>query len=84
VINATTVAREKAAAVKCIITEYSDVFEIPIEELLPDEEFHSVAVDLIAPGGVALIGSGKQVVLQKCFKDAVPWILATLWRGSAA
>lgn len=64
----------------CQTHEFSDVFEIGREHL-PLEESHALAVDLVEPGHGALAGRWREVVTQQSFRDAVPWVLVTLWRG---
>ena len=66
----------------CDAEEFDQVFEIPIDKFPPDEH-HTLAVDLVAPGGSAAPGPWKEMVIQKSFQDAVPWILVTVWRGLA-
>jgi hypothetical protein len=66
--------------IPCRPTEFSDVFEIGREHFLP-REHHTLAVDLVEPGHHALAGPWREVVMQKWFRDTVPWILVTLWRG---
>jgi hypothetical protein len=58
------------------------MFEINREHL-PVEEHHALAVDLVEPGHDALAGPWREIVAQKWFRDALPWILVTLWRGFA-
>lgn len=67
-------------SVPCVPKDFADVFEIPHERLPPDEH-HTLAVDLVEPGKDALAGPWREVASQKCFQDALPWILVTLWRG---
>lgn len=64
----------------CTPEQFSDVCEIN-RKRLPVEEHHALAVDLVEPGYEALAGPWREVVVQKWFRDAVPWILVTLWRG---
>lgn len=64
----------------CSPGRFSEVFEIAREQL-PPEEHHTMSVDLVEPGYDALTGPWREVVVQKYFRDAVPWILVTLWRG---
>jgi hypothetical protein len=64
----------------CTPEQFSDVFEFNRKHL-PLEEHHVLAVDLVEPGHEALTGPWREVVVQKWFRDAVPWILVTLWRG---
>ncbi len=66
--------------VPCAPGDFSDVFEIAGEQL-PREEHHTLAVDLVEPGTGATAGPWREIVIQKSFRDALPWILVTLWRG---
>ena len=66
----------------CVTGEFNDVFEIPSEQF-PQGEHHTLVVDLVEPGKTPALGPWRDMVVQKSFQDAVPWILATLWRGMA-
>ncbi len=66
----------------CVVGEFNEVFEIPSNQF-PQAEHHTLVVDLVEPGNSAAAGPWKEIVLQKSFQDAVPWILITLWRGMA-
>jgi hypothetical protein len=66
--------------IACIAKKFNGVFEIPIDHS-PQDEHHTLVVDLIEPGIAAAPGPWREIVLQKAFQDAVPWILVTLWRG---
>lgn len=64
----------------CVADEFDQVFEIPSEKFPPGDH-HTLAVDLVEPEGRAAPGPWKEIVAQTSFRDAVPWILVTLWRG---
>ena len=64
----------------CVVGEFKDLFEIPSSQF-PQTEHHTLVVDMVEPGKSASAGPWKEIVLQKSFQDAVPWILVTLWRG---
>lgn len=64
----------------CRTDRFSEVFEIAGENF-PPEEHHTLVVDLVEPGHGALAGPWREVVAQRSFRDNVPWILVTLWRG---
>lgn len=61
-------------------SEFTNVFEIPIERLSLSEQY-TLALDILAPGAERLGGPWQEAVLEHSFKDGVPWIHATLWRG---
>jgi hypothetical protein len=63
----------------CNPPDHDDVFEIPLSELRPEKYRHTVTVDLVEPNHVADIVPEKAIVRQAVFKDAVPWIVATLF-----
>ncbi len=67
-------------SVLCAPEEFSEIFEISSAQL-PTEDHHTLAVDLIQPGYLAIPVLGKEILVQRCFQDASPWILVTLWRG---
>ena len=68
--------------IPCDAGKFNHVFEIPIEQF-PRGEHHTLSVDLVEPGKTAAPEPWKEIVVQKSFQDAAPWILATLWRGMA-
>jgi hypothetical protein len=70
---------------RCIAGRFDGVFEIPIEQF-PEQEHHTLAVDLVEYGkSTPYLGPWQHVIVQKSFQDLVPEIsiLATLWRGMA-
>lgn len=68
---------------RCVAAEFQDVCEILVGQL-PQEEHHTIAVDLVERGATRPAhGPWRQVITQKSFPDLVPQIsiLVTLWRG---
>src|SRR5262245_59348177 len=61
-------------------SRFTDVFEIGATAFSPTE-VRVIAVDLSEPGGSALLGPSTDVIAQHVFRDAIPWILVTVWRG---
>lgn len=59
---------------------FADVFRIPADALNPAEPY-TLAVDLLSPGASRLPGPWVAAVLEHSFRDAEPWIHATLWQG---
>jgi hypothetical protein len=59
---------------------FANVFEIPIDRLNPAEHY-TMALDLLSPGSGRLGGPWLEAVLEHSFREASPWIHATLWRG---
>jgi hypothetical protein len=55
------------------------VFEIPICDLSTDTYRTMISVDITEPNGQPTTTQGSTVVRQAVFKDAVPWILVTLF-----
>lgn len=76
------VGEEALHKTPCDAGKFDDVFEIPIEQFVPGEP-HTLVADIVEPGMVAAPGPWQHIVTQKTFKDAVPWILVTLWSGLA-
>jgi hypothetical protein len=69
--------KHRAINLSCQLSEYHDVFEIEANDLPQDGR---LAVDLAEPGSAAFVPfPGAEIVRQKSFEDAVPWILVTLW-----
>ncbi|MGH9785256.1 MAG: hypothetical protein ACRD88_13825 [Terriglobia bacterium] len=65
----------------CVADKFSEVFEITRDQF-PPEELHTLAVDLVEPGYSTIPFLGKEAIAQRTFRDASPWILVTLWRGT--
>jgi hypothetical protein len=68
--------------IPCDAGKFDDVFQIP-RQLFVAGEPHTLVADIIEPGQGAAPGAWRDIVVQKSFQDAVPWILFTLWRGLA-
>jgi hypothetical protein len=64
----------------CRAEQFSEVFDLGREQFSVDEQ-HTLAVDLVEPGHDALAGLGREIVAQRRFREGVPEILVTLWRG---
>jgi hypothetical protein len=64
----------------CVAREFNSIFEIPIEQF-GQGEHHTLVVDLVEPGRSAALGPWREIIVQRSFQDAAPWILVTLWRG---
>jgi hypothetical protein len=60
----------------CNSREFSDVMEIPIDLLRNNET--CLSIDVIAPDAKPIFAG--PILRQRPFKDAVPWILVTLYR----
>ncbi len=67
--------------IPCEPEKYSELFEIGSEQL-PPEHHYTLAVDLVEPGCSMIPVLGKQIVAQMSFRDASPWILVTIWKGT--
>jgi hypothetical protein len=69
----------------CKPETFDDVFEIPVDELRPEEYRTHISVDLIEPGehptfhSVEAFYPGARVLRQAIFREAIPWILVTLY-----
>jgi hypothetical protein len=63
----------------CDVADFQEVFEIPLSELRPEQYRTLVSVDMTEPSGQPIITPGATVIRQAVFKDAVPWILVTLF-----
>lgn len=77
-------AREpRAFNILCKTEEFSEVFEIPVHELRLETYRTAIEVDLAEPQDVPIMPvnatSRTQIIRQKIFQDAVPWIVATLY-----
>jgi hypothetical protein len=59
---------------------FADVFAIPADRITSGNQY-ALAVDLLASGARRFEGPWLEAVLEYTFKDALPWIHATLWRG---
>ena len=63
----------------CSTGQFSDFFEIPVADLRPEKYRTYISVDLTEPGGRPTIYPNAQILGQKVFQDAVPWIVVTLF-----
>lgn len=64
----------------CDAGDFDDVFQIPRKQFVSGEP-HTLVADIIEPCQAAAPGPWKNIVVQKTYTDAVPWILVTLWSG---
>jgi hypothetical protein len=67
----------------CNANKFSDVFEIPETTLRPEKYRTFISVDLIPPGGAPIITPGARILQQHVIKDAVPWIVITVFETSS-
>jgi hypothetical protein len=63
----------------CQAAGFEGVFEIPISDLSTDMYRTMISVDISEPNGQPTTTPGSTVVRQAVFKDAVPWIIVTLF-----
>jgi hypothetical protein len=69
----------------CIRAEFDDVCEIPVANLRPELPIVRngiqcmISVDLAEPGEPPIVSHGSRIMQQATFKDAIPWILITLF-----
>ena len=63
----------------CQTETFSDVFEIPVGELRAERYQTYLSVDLVEPGGQPIVYPGSMILRQNTFRDAVPWIMVTLF-----
>ena len=71
----------RAFGVLCKTAEFSEVFEIPVFEVTSDKYRTHISVDLVEPGGKEIVTPRAKVLRQAVFKDAIPWILVTLFEN---
>jgi hypothetical protein len=57
--------------------EFSDFFEIDIQDLKTGEVSTQIALDVVEPGKQPALVQGR-IIRQKTFCDREPWIVATL------
>jgi hypothetical protein len=74
----------RAFAVMCDPTEFSEVMEIPVRMLSPKKYETHISVDVIGPGGQAIIAPGSQILAQRVFNGSVPQLLVTLFTTPSA
>jgi hypothetical protein len=60
--------------------KFTRVFELGPEHFI-GLGTHTLTVDLVEPNHAALPGPWREQIWQESIRDAVPWILITLWRG---
>jgi hypothetical protein len=69
--------RPRAFGVICDPTKFSEVMEVPVSILSPNETF--VSVDLTEPRGAPSNNTSDGRILdQRRFKDSIPWILVSV------
>lgn len=72
----------RAISTPCHSASFEDVFEIPLSDLRADKYRTFVSVDISDRDGKPIITPGAKVIRHAVFKDAVPWILVTLFDTS--
>lgn len=60
-------------------TDFQGVFEIPISELRKEKYRTMISVDITDTSGKPIITPGARILRQTIFKDAIPWIVVTLF-----
>ena len=65
--------------VRCDRAEFSEVMEVPVRRLSSKTYETYIAIDATEPGGQPIITPGAKIVAQHAFRDAVPWILVTVF-----
>lgn len=68
----------------CPAGDFEGVFEIPISDLSRDKYRTMISVDITEPDGQPITTPGSTVVRQAVFRDAVPWILVTLFDAGSS
>ena len=63
----------------CRAETFADVFEIPIAELSAERYRTYLSVDLAEAGGQPIVYPGSTILRQNTFRDAVPWIMVSLF-----
>ena len=72
----------RALGVVCRPDEFSDVFEIPVNELRIGRDATCIAFNACEPGGQPTLPPGARILRQAVFQDAVPWILITVFEDA--
>lgn len=72
-------AGHTALNLPCDPHDFSEVFEIPISLLRPEKYKTHVSVDIVEPRTEPLLVPGAKVLQQEQYRDAVPWIVLTLF-----
>jgi len=77
----TGIAADEPRAINspCQAADFEGVFEIPISDLSTETYRTMISVGITEPNGQPITTPGSTVVRQAVFKDAVPWILVTLF-----
>jgi hypothetical protein len=63
----------------CQLADFDDALEIPHGDLRPEKYRNMITVEIVEWNHVADIVPNGRIVRQAVFKDAVPWIVLTLW-----
>jgi hypothetical protein len=63
----------------CELVAFGGVVEIPLSELRLEKYRNMITVEIVEPNHVADIVPNGRIVRQAVFKDAMPWIVVTLW-----
>ena len=71
---------ESLLTIPCRAEQFAGVFELGREHFTSGAH-HTLTVDLVEPNSAALPGPWQEQIWQESIRDAVPWILTTLWRG---
>ena len=72
----------RKVGVICDPNQFSEVLEIRVEKLRPLPSPTNISVDLSAPGGHPIVPGASSVILEHWeLRDAVPWILVTLFEA---
>ena len=66
--------------IPCRPERFNGVFALGPEHFASGAD-HTLTVDLVEANGTAILGPWQQQIWQESIRDAVPWILITLWRG---
>lgn len=69
----------RAINIPCQMTDFYDMFEIPLSDLRSEKYRTFVSVDIAKPNGQPIITPRARVIRQAIFQDAIPWILVTLF-----
>jgi hypothetical protein len=70
----------RAFNVPCDPAKFLDVMEVPVGLLSSKKYETNVSIDVTEPGGQPIITPGAQILVQRAFSDAIPWILVTVFR----
>jgi hypothetical protein len=69
----------RANNIKCDPARFSEVFEIPVNEVRVGRSPTSISLDLTEPGVQPSFPLGAHVLRQAVFQDVEPWILVTVF-----